>query len=403
MAGGGALAIRAGWVFPATDETVLRDAWVLVEDGRIAEVSSSEPAAKGARRIDRADATLLPGLIDCHVHFVLSGSGNWLEESEAPVPVIAWRAARYARETLGGGFTTVRTLGGRDRIDILLRDQIAADELEGPRILAANRGICMTGGHGRWQGREADGPDDVRKAVREQIKAGADVIKLMATGGVMTPNAVPGLQELDDDELRAGVAEARKAGKRTASHAQGSTGVLAAVRAGIDSIEHGFFLTDEIVREMRERGTFFSATLVAARGIADAPEGAVPAWARLKAKAAVDAHAESFTMAYAAGVKLVLGTDAGTPFNYHGQNARELELMVETGIPPTAGLVAATRNGAELLGILGETGTLEPGKQADLVLVRGDATQDVGVISAHGGPLAVFKDGRAALDRLDVE
>jgi imidazolonepropionase-like amidohydrolase len=261
----------------------------------------------------------------------------------------------------------------------------------------------MTGGHGHWLGREADGPDDVRKAVREQIKAGADVIKLMATGGVMTPNVEPGIQQLDEDELRAGVAEAHKAGKRTASHAQGSAGVLAAVRAGIDSIEHGFFLTDEIVREMRERGTFFSATLVAARGIAEAPEGTVPEWARLKALAAVDAHAESFTMAYAAGVKLVLGTDAGTPFNHHGQNARELELMVETGLPPTTGLLAATRNGAELLGVLGETGTLEPGKQADLVLVRADATADVRAFRAHGGPLAVFKEGRPAMDRLQAE
>lgn len=225
----------------------------------------------------------------------------------------------------------------------------------------------------------------------------------MATGGVMTPNVPPGIQQLDEDELRTGVTEAHKAGKRTASHAQGSAGVLAAVRAGIDSIEHGFFLTDEIVREMRERGTFFSATLVAARGIAEAPEGTVPEWARLKAQAAVDAHLESFTLAYAAGVKLVLGTDAGTPFNYHGRNARELELMVETGLPLTAGLLAATRNGAELLGVLGETGTLEPGKQADLVLVRGDATADVRAIRAGGGPLAVFKGGRAAADRLQTD
>jgi imidazolonepropionase-like amidohydrolase len=219
----------------------------------------------------------------------------------------------------------------------------------------------------------------------------------------MTPNVSPGVQQLDEDELRAGVAEAHKAGKRTASHAQGSEGVLAAVRAGIDSIEHGFFLTDEIVREMRERGTFFSATLVAARGIADAPEDTVPEWARLKAKAAVEAHLESFTMAHAAGVRLVLGTDAGTPFNHHGQNARELELMIETGLPPTAGLQAATRNGAELLGVLDETGTLEPGKQADLVLVRGNATVDVRTIRADDGPLAVFKAGRAAVDRLPVE
>ena len=394
------LLIRAGRVFPARDETVLEDAWVLVEDGRIAEVSDSEPRAAGARRIERPDSTLLPGLVDCHVHLIISGGGDWLGEAAEPTPVLAWRAARQAADTLRGGFTTIRTLGGRDRIEILLRDQIRDGLLEGPRILAAGRVVCMTGGHGSWIGREADGPDEVRKAVREQVKDGADVVKLMATGGVMTPGVQPGAAQLDEDELRAGVQEAAKAGKQTASHAQGSEGIMAAVRAGIGSIEHGFFLTDEIVREMRERGTALSATLVAATGLADAPPGTIPDWARLKAQAVRSAHLASFRLAHAVGVKLVLGTDAGTPFNYHGRNARELELMVEAGISPLEGLLAATRNGANLLGVGDETGTLEPGKQADLLLVRDDATRDVTTILADGGILAVAKAGRLAVDNL---
>jgi imidazolonepropionase-like amidohydrolase len=400
MVGAQTLLIRAGRVFPAVDETVLEDAWVLVEDGRIGAISDSEPRTSGARRIDRPDATLLPGLIDCHVHLTLKGGGNWIDEMREPVPILAWKVARHALDILRGGFTTVRTLGGPHRAEILLRDQIAAGLLEGPRILAAGKVVCMTGGHGHWTGREADGPDEVRKAVREQIKDGADVIKLMATGGVMTPGVEPGAAQLTFEELRAGVEEAQKAGKRTASHAQGSQGIMNAVRAGIDSIEHGFYLTHEIVSEMRERGTFLSATLAAPTGIAASDETSVPTWAISKAKAVVAAHQESFQLAFASDVKLVLGTDAGTPGNFHGKNARELELMVAAGLAPKAGLIAATRNGADLLGILDQTGTLEPGKQADLLLVRGDPTEDVTTILADGGILAVLKDGRLAVDNL---
>jgi imidazolonepropionase-like amidohydrolase len=258
----------------------------------------------------------------------------------------------------------------------------------------------MTGGHGWWLGREADGPDEVRKAVREQIKAGADVIKLMATGGVMTPGVEPGAAQLGEEELRAGVEEAQKAGRRTASHAQGSDGILAAVRAGINSIEHGFFLTREIVSLMREKGTFLSPTLIAPANIGSAPPDTVPEWARAKARAVTAAHAESFQLAVTTGVKIVLGTDAGTPYNYHGRNARELELMVEAGLSPAQGLIAATRNGADLLGVLDEVGTIEPGKRADLLLVRGDATRDVTTILADGGVLTVVQGGRVVVDRL---
>jgi len=394
------LLIRAGRVFPARDETVLEDGWVLVEDGRIAQVSASEPRAPRARRIAQTDSTLLPGLIDCHVHLTLGGGGDWLGEANEPTPVAGWKAAQRAVATLRGGFTTVRTLGGRDRIEILLRDQIRAGLMEGPQILAANKVVCMTGGHGWWIGREADGPDEVRKAVREQIKDGADVIKLMATGGVMTPGVEPGAAQLGEDELRAGVEEAAKASRRTASHAQGSSGILAAVRAGINSIEHGFFLTDEIVGLMRERGTFLSATLSSVVGIADAPPGSVPDWAQAKARAVKLSNVDSFQLAHAAGVKLVLGTDAGTPFNYHGQNARELELMVQAGISPMEALIAATRDGAELLGVLDEVGTIEVGKQADLLLVRGDLLANVATILAEGGILAVVQGGRVVADNV---
>ncbi|MBI2755151.1 MAG: amidohydrolase family protein [Chloroflexi bacterium] len=396
------LLIRAGQVFTADEENrVLSDAWVRVADGRIHSMGRGEPPVEpGERVIEAPECTLLPGLVDCHVHYSLGGRPDWLVEVEEPYATACWRAARYAEATLRAGFTTVRTLGGRDGMEIALRDGQRSGLLTAPRILAANLVVCMTGGHGNWMGRESDGPAEVRKAVREQLKRGADCIKLMATGGVMTPNMEAGAQQLTYEELQAGVEEAHKAGKRTASHAQGAEGIKAAVLAGIDSVEHGFYLNREIIDLMRERGTYFSATLAAASGIADAPPNTVPEWARAKAVKARDAHLESFLSAYQAGVKMVLGTDAGTPFNFHGANARELSLMVRHGMQPLDALRAATRNGAELLGVLADVGSIEPGKQADLVLVQGDATANVEIVERPENLRMVLQGGRLIEDRL---
>jgi imidazolonepropionase-like amidohydrolase len=378
------LLIRAGRVFTATErDPLLTDAWVRVEDDRIVEVASSEPAgARSAQRIDAPAATLLPGLIDCHVHFAMSGGPDWLSELKEPYATSCWRAANHARSTLKAGFTTVRTLGGRAGADPALRDAQAEGIVEGPRIVATNLPVCMTGGHASWIGREADGADEVRKAVREQLKAGADCIKFIATGGVMTPGVAPGSQQLTFEELSAGIEEAHKAGRTTAAHAHGADGMKAAVLAGIDSIEHGSFMTDEIIGLMKERGTFYSATLCSAQGFLDAPEGLVADWAQAKAKVVRVALDDAFRRAYAAGVKLVLGTDAGTPFNRHGDNARELALMVKLGVTPLDALRAGTRNGAELLGKLDSLGTIEPGKTADLVLVDGDVVADIARLCA---------------------
>ncbi len=390
------LLIHAGTVFTATDgNPMLKDAWVRVENGRIAEVSASEPRiSPSAERIEAPDATLLPGLVDCHVHLSLSGRPDWLEEVKEPYALACWRAAQYARASLNAGFTLLRTLGGREGMDVALRDAQARGIVEAPRISAANMVVCITGGHGSWMGREADGPDDVRQAVREQLKAGADAIKLVATGGVMTPGVEPGAQQMTYEELKAGVEEAHKAGKNTASHAQGSDGIKAAVMAGIDSIEHGFYLTDEIVSLMKERGTAYSATLVAGKGIAEAPPGTVPDWARAKAQRVLQAHVDSFQRAYRAGVKMVLGTDAGTPYNYHGANAQELLLMVRHGMAPLDALRAATRNGAELLRRGDQVGTIEPGKLADFVLCTGDAARDPALLAEQRNLRAVVQGGR---------
>jgi imidazolonepropionase-like amidohydrolase len=390
------LLIRAGHVYSAAEhDALLDDAWVRIEDDRIVEVSSSEPrGAQGATRVDAPDATLLPGLIDCHVHFAMSGGPDWLAEVQQSYAMSCWRAAIHARNTLSAGFTTVRTLGGRPGADPALRDAQATGLIEGPRIVATNLAICMTGGHASWIGREADGPDDVRKAVREQLKAGADCLKFIATGGVMTPGVQPGSQQLGEEELRAGIEEAHKAGRTTAAHAHGPEGIKAAVLAGIDSVEHGSFMTDEIIGLMKERGTFFSATLCSAQGFLDAPPGSVADWAMAKAKLVRLALDDSFSRAYHAGVRLVLGTDAGTPFNRHGDNARELALMVKLGVNPLDALQAGTRNGAELLGRLDTLGSIEIGKAADLVLVHGNVVADINRLCQRDNIRLVVQAGK---------
>jgi imidazolonepropionase-like amidohydrolase len=390
------LLIHAGHVFTATDhDPLVHDAWVRVDGDRIVGVSSSEPAvASDAIRIDAPHDTLLPGLIDCHVHLALSGSPDWLSEAKQSYALLTLRAAQHARDTLRAGFTTVRTLGGLDGADPALRDAQAMGLIEAPRIVATNLVICMTGGHASWIGREADGPDDVRKAVREQLKAGADCIKFIATGGVMTPGVQPGSQQLTEEELRAGIEEAHKAGRTTAAHAHGASGIKAAVLAGIDSIEHGSFMTGESMALMKERGTCYSVTLCSAEGFFDAPEGSVADWAMVKAREVRAALYDTFRRAYQAGVKLVLGTDAGTPFNRHGDNAREMALMVKLGADPLDALRAGTRNSAELLGKLDSLGTLEPGKLADLVLARGDIVADIGRLRTSANIRAVVQGGR---------
>ncbi len=389
------LLLHAGRVFTAADrDPLIHDAWVRVDDDRIVEVSSAEPAAPTAERIDLPHATLLPGLIDCHVHFSLSGGPDWLSEVREAYATACWRAAQYARRTLEAGFTTVRTLGGRDGMDPALRDAQAAGLVSGPRMVAANNVVCMTGGHGAWMGREADGPAEVRRAVREQLRAGADCIKLIATGGVMTPGVQPGAQQLSDEELAAGVDEAHKASRTVAAHAHGADGVRGAVLAGVDSIEHGSFMTDEVIDLLLQHGTFYSATLCSAQGFLDAPPGSVADWAARKGEEVRLALDDTFQRAYRAGVKLVLGTDAGTPFNRHGDNARELVLMVKLGVSPLDALRIGTRNGAELLGKLDATGTLEPGKQADLVLVEGDVTRDIGLLCNPASIRVVVQAGR---------
>ena len=389
IAGAAVCDSAAGTLAPGLD--------VRVEGGRIAAVGRGLPR-DGAELLEAAGHTLLPGLIDCHVHLAYDGRPGEPLNPVDPVPVYAWRMANNARATLHAGFTSVRDLGAPQAINCDLMRAVDSGMVEGPRIVPAGRMITMTGGHGWPIGREADGADEVRKAVREQLKAGARAIKLMASGGVMTPGVDPRSPQLGLEELSAGVEEAHKAGVKTASHAQAAAGIRNAVFAGIDSIEHGIYLEDDVIEEMKRRGTMLVATLTAPHNINALGEGAgMPPHVLEKSRMVAEAHLDSFRRALRAGVPLASGTDAGTPGNHHGQNAQELRLMVEHGLSPAEALRAATVHAAALLGLGEQTGRIAPGLAADLLLVAGDPLADITVLERPQLIAGVWLEGRRAV------
>jgi imidazolonepropionase-like amidohydrolase len=387
-----------GRLIDGTGAEPARGRAVVVEDGRIARVVD-EAALPRARRIDLEGGTLLPGLINCHVHLCFGAEADPVRPvREEPLALTAIKALVRARRTVQAGVTTVRDLGGREYVELAVRRAIAEGLVVGPRIVAAGRPVCMTGGHGHFVGREADGPDDVRRAVREQLKAGADVIKLIATGGVMTPGVEPGSPQLTLAEMRAGVEEATKAGRRTAAHAMSSDGIADAVAAGITTVEHGVFLTGEIVAEMARRGTYLVATLNAPAAIvAGGLAAGIPDFMVRKSEQVMEAHARSFRLARQGGVRVAAGADSGTPLNDHGSLVPELRLMVRHGMTPLEAIRAATATAAEALGLGGEIGRIAPGCRADLLVVAGDpaerieALDDVRRVFAGGRP--VPRDG----------
>jgi imidazolonepropionase-like amidohydrolase len=316
------------------DGRVLENATVLVEGEGIAKVAEGNVSLpKDAQKIAMDGLTLLPGFIDSHIHICVDGSPDPVASAVSESQTMATlKAANFARQTLLAGVTSVRDMGGRNGIDLGLRQAINAGLIPGPRMLVSGQLICMTGGHGWQLGLEANGVDEVRKAAREQIKAGVDIVKLMATGGVMTPAVEPGSEQFTEEELRAGVEEAHKAGKKTATHAMGTRGILNALRAGIDSIEHGVYLDDEAVSLMVAGAVPMIPTLSALFNIErKGIEAGIPAFAVEKTLKVKPFHLESIRMAREAGVRIAMGTDAGTPFNLHGDNLGELKLLVDHG------------------------------------------------------------------------
>jgi len=376
-------ALRGGTV---VDADGVREADVAVEDGRIVAVGD---VGRGDAETDVSGQFVAPGLVDAHVHLMMDGRPDVTTTRQDSEYDRAYVVAANLRAAVEAGVTTVRDLGAPGGLAIDAGDAVAEGRLVGPRVLAAGENVVMTGGHGHWFGREADGPDEVRRAAREQLKRGADVVKCMATGGVLTEGARTGAPELTPAELEALVDAASAKGVPTAAHAHGKEGLLNAVDAGITSIEHGTFMDREAAAAMADEGTYWVPTAAALRNIVDNPDAGIPESAMAKAEDSATAFASSFDHARAEGVKIAMGTDAGTPFNRFENIADELAYMVEFGLSPEAALEAATVTAAELCG-LDDVGRVAEDHRADLVVLEGNPAEDA---DAWREPAAVFADG----------
>jgi len=404
----GTTAIRAGTLIDGTGAAPVRNAVILVQGDRITAVGTNVQVPAGATVIDLSGATVLPGFIDAHVHlaFRTIGDGDWQHAGLTEMPSqLALLGAAHAQQTLEAGFTTVRVVGTGNFGDIALRNAITAGWIPGPRILGAGVSFGIRGGHcdgtnglqpwalGREAGVEAgvaDGVEEVRNAVRYAVKYGADVIKICATGGVLSLTDSVGVQQYTEEEMREIVATASQLDRRVAAHAHGTAGIKAAVRAGVASIEHGSILDAEAVTLMKQRGTWLVPTLLAGFTVESlATAGRLPPPIAAKALAIAPRMHSSFKMAVDGGVKIALGTDAGVM--RHGTNGREFGLMVRYGMTPMQAIVAGTSSGATLLGLERDFGTIAVGKRADLVAVAGNPLDNIQILQNVS---FVMKDGR---------
>jgi imidazolonepropionase-like amidohydrolase len=401
--------LRAGTLIDGTGAAPRRGVDVLVKDDRIEAVGANLAAPAGATTIDLAGQTLLPGLIDCHTHLTFEVSAGTLLGGVTRTPADqAIEATIYARRTLEAGFTTVRNVGANDFVDVALKQAIDRGTVPGPRMIVSTNSFSIIGGHGDANGYRPGiledhldytqglptGADECRKAVRYAHKHGAGVIKIMTTGGVLSANDALDSRAFSDEELAAIVDEARLLGLKVCSHAHGAEGIKSAVRAGVNSIEHGTYLDDEAVRLMKEKGCWLVPTRCAGEWVHEqADKGGIPPHAVAKAKQVGPVMRQSFQRALTGGVKIAFGTDAGVfP---HGQNAREFKLMTDLGMKPMAAIVSATKDAAELLG-WNEVGVIERGRYADFVAVRGDPLADITLLER---PSIVIQAGAIVLDR----
>jgi imidazolonepropionase-like amidohydrolase len=363
-----------------------------VAGDRIAGVQDGFQSPAGARVIDLRTATVMPGLIDAHTHITGEGTGNAIVRAATQTPLDdAVRSTVFARRTLEAGFTTIRNVGADGGADVALKRAIDSGLVAGPRIWTARTTLSITGGHGdqgglrpdlwvapTWMDGVVDGADEAMKAVRYQHKYGADLIKITATGGVLSIGDSGTAQQFTDVELRAIVESAHLLHMKVAAHAHGKQGIDAAIRAGVDSIEHGTYADDESFRLFKEKGTYLVPTILAGKTVAE--QATIPGHfhptVQAKAAAIGPLIQGMFRRAYAAGVKVAFGTDSGV--STHGENAREFGYMVEAGMPAIEAILSATRQAADLLGAADRVGSIQPGRFADVIAVNGDPLADIG-------------------------
>lgn len=404
--------IKAGRLIDTIAGKVLENQTIIVEGDRIKAVGSNLTVPSGAEVIDLSKMTVMPGFTDSHVHITGQAGGDYYETLfRRNVMDEAVSAHIYAKRTLDAGFTTVRSLGSGPFVDIALRNAINRGDIPGPRILAANMYIGSTGSHGDltgfspWLGDRtppemsaiADGVEEVRKKVRYLIKYGADVIKFGATAGVLTEEASVGAPQYSQEEMNAIVAEAHLHGIKVTAHAHGAEGIKMAIRAGVDSIEHGSFLDDEGIRMMRERGTYLSADIYNDDYIlAEYAKFNTPQVIIDKEKLVGRVQRENFKKAVQAGVKIAYGTDAGV--YPHGWNGKQFAKMVEWGMTPMGAIQASTVSNADLFGWSDRIGSITAGKFADIVAVDGDPLQNISILEKIGFVMkggVVYKGGTA--------
>ncbi|MEY4529187.1 MAG: hypothetical protein RL768_2906 [Nitrospirota bacterium] len=392
-----AIAIQHVRLIDGTGHTIER-ATILIRGSKIVAAGSSRTTTipKGVTRLNGRGLTVIPGLIDCHVHLCLGGEPDVVATVESESPSITLlKSARHARQTVESGFTTIRDVGSRDHSIFVLKAAIEAGILPGPRIVGAGLAICMIGGHARFIGQEVEGVEQVQRAVDAQLAAGAGVIKVIASGGVLTPGTSPDQAQMTMDELTAAVATARRAQKKVAAHAHGATGMKNAIRAGVHSIEHATLLDDEAGELMKQHGVYMVPTLSAlSTTAAGRPGCGIPASALDKARAMTKRHQASFKKAHQSGLCIAMGTDAGTPFNYHGENAQELERMVAFGMNPMEAILASTAAAARLIGIHDTVGTLTRGRQADLVILDGNPLKQIEILRDRSKIMGVMQAGK---------
>jgi imidazolonepropionase-like amidohydrolase len=346
-----------------------------------------------AERIDASSKFILPGLIDCHTHICFDGSPDPVSSIlHDGVPRVSIKAAESAKGMLMQGITTIRDLGGMRGIDIALRDAIRDGIITGPRMLVSGEVLCMTGGHLNFMGYEVDGADEARKGVRRQLKSKVDLIKVMATGGVLTQETNPGIPQLTTAEMRVIVEEAEKAGKRVACHAHGNKGISNALNAGVHTIEHCTYLDDKTVDTMVERNVYYTPTVVSLKRIAErGGEAGIPDFVLERAREMIKRRIKSLHLAHKKGANIVIGTDSGTPVNPHDGLIEELVIIGKECMTTEEVLLSATSLAAKALGMENRLGTLEEGMIADLIIIDGNPLDDIRALRRIS---AIIKDGQ---------